>query len=137
MSEKSLQSEIMLAIGKFCPTVRLFRNNCGKGVCGSQYVRIDRLQTVTLHPGDWVVRQGRMVDFGLFHGSGDLIGYETVETPVPVQIARFLSIECKTPTGKIEPAQVTWAANVRAAGGKALIARSVDEAVTGVLNLSL
>jgi len=135
MSEKSLQSEIILAIGKNCPAVRIFRNNCGKGVCGSKYVRIDRPQTVTLHPGDWVVRQGRMVDFGLFHGSGDLIGYETVATPRPV--ARFLSIECKTPTGKIDPAQETWARNVRAAGGKAVIARSVDEAVTGVLNLVL
>ena len=131
MSEKTIQAQIMLAVGKLAPNVRLFRHNIGNGVCGK--IR-------DLGGGNFQVAGGRRVQYGLFVGSGDLIGWESITiTPEMAghKIARFLSIECKTPTGKIEPAQVTWAANVRAAGGKALIARSVDEAVTGVLNLSL
>jgi hypothetical protein len=36
-------------------------------------------------------------------------------------------VEVKTPKGAVRPEQVTWADNVRKAGGIAVIARSVED----------
>ena len=107
-SEQSIQQHIRIA----CSTgdTRLFRNNTG-----------------TLKD-----QHGRPVQFGLCKGSADLIGYRTVTiTPdmVGQQVAVFLSIEVKTPTGRIRPEQQQWLDAVQAAGGIAGVARSVDDAL--------
>lgn len=108
--ETDLQQRIRLALGTR-PDARLFRNNCG-----------------TLPDP----RTGRLVTFGLARGSADLIGWRTVTiTPdmVGTQLAVFTSIEIKTPTGRIAPAQQHWLATVQGAGGLAGIARSVEDAL--------
>ena len=67
---------------------------------------------------------------GLFPGSGDLIGWRTVTvTPdmVGKPIAQFLSIEVKTPTGRVRPDQTNWLVQVNLSGGHAIIARSVSD----------
>jgi hypothetical protein len=67
---------------------------------------------------------------GLFPGSGDLIGWRTITiTPdmVGKPIAQFLSIEVKTPTGRVRPDQRNWLDQINAAGGLAIIARSVTD----------
>ena len=72
----------------------------------------------------------RHVRMGLFPGSGDLIGWRTVTvTPdmVGKPIAQFLSIEVKTPTGKVRPDQSNWLEQVNISGGHAIIARSVSD----------
>jgi hypothetical protein len=72
------------------------------------------------------------VQFGLARGSADLIGYRTITiTPdmVGQQVAVFLSIEVKTPTGRIRPEQQAWMDTVQAAGGIAGVARSVEDAL--------
>jgi hypothetical protein len=107
-SEQSIQQHIRIA----CSTgdTRLFRNNTG-----------------TLRD-----QHGRPVSFGLCKGSADLIGYRTVTiTPEMVgqQVAVFLSIEVKTPAGRIRPEQQQWLDTVKAAGGIAGIARSVEDAL--------
>lgn len=107
-SEQSIQQYIRLA----CSTgqTRLFRNNTG-----------------TLKD-----QHGRPVQFGLCKGSADLIGYRTVTiTPdmVGQQVAVFLSIEVKTPTGRIRPEQQQWLDTIQAAGGIAGVARSVEDAL--------
>ena len=64
-------------------------------------------------------------------GGGDLLGWRTVEvTPEMVgqQVAVFTSIEVKTPTGRLRPEQEQWMKVVRAAGGIAGVARSVEDA---------
>ena len=64
-------------------------------------------------------------------GGGDLLGWRTVEvTPEMVgqQLAVFTSIEVKTRTGKLRPEQEQWLKVVRAAGGIAGVARSVEDA---------
>ena len=69
--------------------------------------------------------------FGLHAGSADLIGWKTITiTPHHVgrEIAVFVSVEVKTPTGKVSPAQENWRLVVRQAGGIAVIARSPEEA---------
>jgi hypothetical protein len=108
VSEQQIQQHIRLT----CSTgdTRLFRNNTG-----------------TLKD-----QNGRPVQFGLCKGSADLIGWKRVTvTPdmVGQQVAVFLSIEVKTPTGRIQPEQQQWLDAVQAAGGIAGVARSVDDAL--------
>jgi hypothetical protein len=72
----------------------------------------------------------RHVRMGLFPGSGDLIGWRTVTVTsdmVGKPIAQFLSIEVKTPTGKVRPDQYNWLEQVNISGGLAIIARSVND----------
>jgi hypothetical protein len=106
-SEQRIQQEIRLAISH--GDTRIFRNNTG-----------------TLKDAN-----GRPVQFGLCKGSADLIGWKQVTiTPdmVGQRIAVFLSIEVKTPTGRVRPEQQQWLKAVQAAGGVAGIARSVEDA---------
>ena len=107
-SEQTIQQHIRLACSK--GDCRLFRNNTGS----------------------LLDKNGRPVQFGLCKGSADLIGYRSITiTPEMVgqQVAVFLSIEVKTPTGRIRPEQQAWMETVQAAGGIAGVARSVEDAL--------
>lgn len=109
-AETDLQQRIRLALG-LRSDLRLFRNQVGQ------------------LPDP---RTGRPVQFGLARGSADLIGWRTVVvTPemVGTKLAVFTSIEVKTPTGRLTPAQQAWLGVVRAAGGIAGVARSVGAAL--------
>ena len=109
-AETDLQQRIRLALGTR-HDLRLYRNQCG----------------ALPDP-----RTGRLVTFGLARGSADLIGWRTVTvTPdmVGQRIAVFTSIEVKTPTGRLTPAQQAWLGVVRGAGGIAGVARSVGDAL--------
>lgn len=107
-TEQHIQQAIRVACSK--GDVRLFRNNTGM------------LKD----------QNGRPVQFGLCKGSGDLIGWKTVEVTsdmVGKQIAVFTSIEVKTRTGRLRPEQEQWMKVVEKAGGIAGVARSVEEAL--------
>jgi hypothetical protein len=107
-AETDLQQRIRLALGTRSD-LRLFRNQVGS------------------LPDP---RTGRLVTFGLAKGSADLIGWRTVVvTPEMVgqRIAVFTSLEIKTPSGRVAPAQQHWLQAVRTAGGIAGIARSVRD----------
>jgi hypothetical protein len=109
-SETDLQQRIRLALGTH-PDARLFRNQVGS------------------LPDP---RTGRLVTFGLARGSADLIGWRTVTvTPEMVgqRIAVFTSLEIKTPSGRLSPAQTHWLHAVRSAGGIAGVVRTVADAV--------
>ncbi len=108
--ETTLQQQIRLARGTR-PGCKIFRNQVGS------------------LPDP---RTGRLVTFGLARGSADLIGWRTVVvTPEMVgqRIAVFSSIEVKTPTGRVAPAQQHWLQAVRTAGGVAGVARSTSDAL--------
>ena len=114
--ETDLQQRIRLALGTH-PDARLFRNQVGS------------------LPDP---RTGRLVTFGLARGSADLIGWRTlVVTPEMVgqRIAVFTSLEIKTPSGRLSPAQTHWLHAVREAGGIAGVARTVADAHHLVANL--
>jgi hypothetical protein len=107
VSETRLVHEIRAALSN--RLVRLFRNNVGR---------------LLLPDGLWL-------NYGLFPGSADLIGWRTVAiTPEMVgkQIAQFVSVEVKTETGRVQPNQRQWAAAVTQAGGVAGVVHSLDEA---------
>jgi hypothetical protein len=108
-AETDIQQRIRLAFGTRS-NLRLFRNNTG-----------------TLPDP----RTGRPVQFGLARGSADLIGWRTITiTPEMVgqRVAVFTSIEVKTTSGHLTPAQQAWLGAVRTAGGIAGVARSVRDA---------
>lgn len=108
-SETKIQQEIRLALGTR-DDVRLFRNQVGQ------------------LPDP---RTGRPVQFGLAKGSADLVGWKTVTiTPemVGTEVAQFVSLEVKTPKGRLSPLQKAWAACVQKAGGLVGVCRSPDEA---------
>lgn len=107
MSEQAIQQRIRLALSKG-PT-RLWRNNTG-----------------ALRDAN-----GQLVRYGLCAGSSDLIGYRTITiTPdmVGQRLAVFAAVEVKAPKGRPTPEQTAFLEHVRAAGGIAGIARSVEEA---------
>lgn len=133
MTEHRTQQEILLAMGRGLR--RLWRNNVGTAWAGQgQQITAANRFTIgqTLKPGDVVVRQARILHAGLCPGSADLIGYTTVEvTPdmVGQRVAVFTAVEVKSATGRPTPQQAAFLEHIRQAGGRAGIARSVDDAV--------
>lgn len=108
--ETVIQQRIRLGLGQV-PGLRLFRNQVG------------------MLPDP---RSGRMVSFGLSKGSADLVGWRTVEiTPEMVgqRVAVFVSLEIKTPSGRLSNLQRYWLQAVSAAGGIAGVARSLQDAL--------
>jgi hypothetical protein len=119
MTESELQALILRAAGSK-PHIRVFRNQVGEGYVGKAH----RDSTNVF------ITDARHVRMGLFPGSGDLIGWRTVTITADMvgkPIAQFLSIEVKTPTGRIRPDQTNWLEQVTLHGGHAIIARSVSD----------
>ena len=103
-SERDIQSEVWAAVGHYSV---LFRNNVGA-----------------------VLEGRRLVKFGLVKGSSDLIGWTPVEITqdmVGSHVAVFTAIEIKTAKGKPTDAQQYFIARVKADGGYAGVARSVED----------
>jgi NAD dependent epimerase/dehydratase family enzyme len=106
--EANILAESRIAIGSD-PDVRLFRNNVG--VFRRMYTE-------------------EKVRCGLCPGSGDLIGWRTIEvTPdmVGQRIAVFISAEAKAPYGPTNPEQAQFIKVVRDMGGRAGIFRTPSE----------
>lgn len=109
MNEAERQSAIRVALGRV-PDLRMFRNNVGVAKVRGSYVR-----------------------YGLLTGSADLIGWLALKPPlVPYPIARFMSMEIKTDTGKPSAEQVMWMEMVQRFGGFACIVRTPEEALAAV-----
>jgi hypothetical protein len=131
--ESAILRRVLLACGSL-PGVRLFRNNVAQGVVG-QIDWVRRTRTVTLGPGDCIVRHARILHAGLHVGSGDLIGWSAkMVTPdmLGQAVAVFTSIETKAKRGRVSDAQQNFQDVVRTAGGIAIVARSEDEALEGL-----
>ena len=108
--ETVIQQNIRLALGTRSD-LRLFRNQVGQ------------------LPDP---RTGRPVQFGLAKGSADLVGWKTIKvTPdmVGTEIAQFVSLEIKTPDGRLTKQQKAWLDAVLKSGGIADVARSPEDAL--------
>ncbi len=99
MSEADLMRLIQVAASKL--GARLFRNNVGA------------LQN----------KEGTWIRYGLGVGTSDLVGWLTVDGA-----AMFIAVEVKSESGRVSPEQTNFINAVRAAGGRAGIARSVQDA---------
>ena len=125
-----LRSVMRLSTG----AVRLFRNNVGV-FWGGKVERVRSTCRVEVTPADVVIRNARPVSCGLQEGSGDLIGWRTIEvTPdmVGQRLAVFTSLEVKSGSGRVRPGQRVWQDVVRAMGGTAAVVRSADEAAAAL-----
>jgi hypothetical protein len=111
ISEAAVLPKIRLALSRAGAV--MFRNNIGLAWYGE--------------------KRDQPVKYGLGEGTGDLIGWVTVEvTPdmVGQRLAVFSSIEVKRPIGgRATKEQENFILVVRAAGGYAGVARSPEEAV--------
>ena len=100
MSEHEIQQRILLSLGN--GDTRVWRNNVALGWVG-QAQQIRQPTTVTLRPGDVVIRNGRPLHAGLCPGSSDIIGIHSVEvTPAMVgrRVGLFTAIEVKSQRGR-------------------------------------
>ena len=108
MRESDISRQIQIAASEH--GCRLFRNNSAMAWAGN----VRRLSDGSIH-----ITNPRPIHCGLGVGSADLVG-----------IARggaFLSVEVKSPRGPIRDEQIAWRDMVNSLGGRAVIARSVDD----------
>ena len=108
MSTKKLTEDIILAASEH--GARLFRNNSGVAT----YKRNGKVTRVRYGVGP------------VGGGGGDLIGYDNS--------GRFLSIEVKVGRDKQSEAQKKWERWVNMGGGRAGVARSVEDAIA-IINM--
>lgn len=71
-------------------------------------------------------RDRRVVRYGLCVGSADLIGFRLHPNSY-LQIAQFIAIEVKTPTGLVTKAQQHFIDTVNQHGGLGIIARCLED----------
>lgn len=122
MNETNLLREIMLAASR--DGARLWRNNVGQAWVGN---RVDRLAD-----GCVLIHNARPFHAGLAPGSADLIGLcPVIITPehVGARLAVFLSVEGKSKRGPVRTEQAKWRDAINDLGGRAGIARSVEDAL--------
>ena len=132
MSDHAFLTRILLACSR--GPVRLFRNVVGQGWVG-QSRRFSQSGSVVVQPGDVLIRKARPLHAGLFLGSSDLIGWQSVTvTPemVGTRLAIFTALEAKEGTGRLSPEQRAFLAAVAEAGGIAREVRTVEDAVGAV-----
>jgi hypothetical protein len=142
-TEHEIQQRIRLTCAGPGREVRLWRNNVGTGWAGADAEKVtpgnlgQLLRNLApggdapLRPGDVIIRQARPLRSGLCPGSADLIGYVPITiTPemVGMRLAVFAAVEVKRPGKRATPQQLQWLGAAQAAGGRAGIATSVDEA---------
>lgn len=107
MSEQELQQRIRLELSR--GDIRLWRNNVGA-------LRDAR---------------GQLVTYGLCRGSSDLIGLRQITVGpehLGMSLAVFTAIEVKGPRGQVQPEQQRFIELIQRMGGRAGVARSLDEA---------
>lgn len=117
---------------------RLFLNPVGVGVVG-KVERINHAGPVFLQPGDYVVRFGQRIDYGLTPGSADIIGI-TPRVVTAEDIGRtigvFTSLEVKHGADRLKPHQAQWLNFVQRSGGEAAEVRSEADALAVIARAS-
>jgi len=101
---------------------RLFRNTVGEGWMGKVARREE---------GMVLLQNARHVTFGLCVGSSDHVGWTSVTISpqhVGQRFARFIAIEAKDGSGRATSEQRNFIARVIEAGGRAGVARDVEDA---------
>lgn len=129
IGESNVFKRCLLAAARRFPGVRLFRNNVGSAWQGPGFT-LKPGQVYRAEGGERVITQPRHLDFGLHAGSGDGIGWHSIEiTPDMVgrRVAVFVSLETKSRTGRMRPEQINWLQQVQAAGGIAVVANDPDQ----------
>lgn len=120
MTESPILTKIRVQASRL--GARLFRNSTGQAWTG----KVSRLDSRRI-----IIEEPRKVVYGLCVGGSDLIGWQPVKitaSMVGKTIAVFVAVEVKVGKTATTDAQIAFIDAVRAAGGLAGIARSVEEA---------
>lgn len=124
----NLVSEILVSASRLGS--RLFRRNIGMGWIG-QAKRFSVATSIVAKPGDVLIRNARPFHNGEV-GQSDTYGWRPVVITADMigqTIAQHVEIEAKTGTGRETPEQRYWRDAVNRAGGRAGVARSVEDVV--------
>jgi VRR-NUC domain len=119
MSEREIQNEIQLELSRG-PT-RLLRINAGQAWQG---------RVVEQTPDRLILSPWYPIKLGAT-GISDLIGWTSISGAIgsyACDVAIFTAVEVKGPRTPITPEQLAFIDTVRRAGGRAGVARSVEEA---------
>jgi VRR-NUC domain len=111
MTERDIQNDILREISR--GDVRLFRQNAGFAWQGT---------VIEQTPTRLVLANPRPLKMGA-PGMSDLGGWVTVD-----RIAVYTALEIKSARGRPTPEQLAFIDTVRRAGGRAGVARSVEDA---------
>lgn len=128
----ALCNRILAAVSRTAS--RLFLNPVGVGVVG-KVERINRAGSVYLQAGDYVVRFGQRIDYGLTPGSADIIGitpHVVTAADVGRTLGIFTSLEVKHGADRMRPNQQQWASFILANGGIAAEVRSEQDAIDAI-----
>lgn len=128
----ALCNRILAAVSR--TAARAFLNPVGVGVVG-KVERINHAGPVYLQPGDYVVRFGQRIDYGLTPGSADIIGitpYVATQADVGRTLGLFTSLEVKHGSDRLRPNQEQWARFVLNNGGIAAEVRSEQDAIDAI-----
>jgi hypothetical protein len=129
MKEQNVMHRVMLALSQAGATV--FRQNVGQAVVGGvEWIR--QRKTVTVNPGDAVVRGARVFHAG-FVGQGDVVGWFPIEI-TPEMVGRKVAVVLwpevkKEEGGRRRPEQEKFCDRVVEDGGISGFVRSPEEAV--------
>jgi hypothetical protein len=119
VSEREIQNEIQKQLSR--NETRLFRINCGQSYQG---------RIVEQTPDRLILSPWYPIKLGAT-GISDLIGWTTGGGAIgsyACDVAIFTAVEVKGPRTPITPEQLAFIDTVRRAGGRAGVARSVEEA---------
>lgn len=122
--EEKLISDLIRERLTECGDTALFCNNNGVGWVG---------KFVSAHEGLTTLLGATRLDFGLFPGSPDLVGWKRIRiTPAHVgkTIAVFVGIEVKDPQGTHSSEQLKFLARLKKDGAITGTARSVEDALS-------
>lgn len=120
--EHRLQNAIRVALSQMFASCIIFRANVGQAWTGNEIQRIN---------GKIVIEDPRPFQTGLPEGFADLFGMIPVQiTPEMVgqTVAIVVAIEVKSAKGRVTDKQQNFITRVKLAGGRAGVARSVEDA---------
>ena len=98
----------------------VFRNDNGRAIVGGQEFIARAEGIIHVKKGQRIVIGGMPIKYGLYPGSGDMVGWHPVViTPdmVGQRIGVFTSVEIKTENDRMSKKQGIWRRNVLAGGG--------------------
>lgn len=126
-----LTNEIRAAASKI--GARLFPMTTGKFYGPVHRARtITKTETVTLNPGDVLIRQGHIVSVG-FKGLSDTLGGSPMTITgedVGKTVCILTAIEIKAKADRLREGQPEFLAAVKKMGGRAGVARSPEDAIS-------
>lgn len=125
----ALCNRILAAVSR--TAARVFLNPVGVGIVGKPE-RINVAGPVYLQPGDYVVRFGQRIEYGLTPGSADIIGitpYVVTAADVGRTLGLFTSLEVKHGRDRLREHQAHWRDAVLTLGGLAGEVRSEQDAL--------